>query len=58
MITIRREICRSCGACVSVCPHNALELFDAYLNHDAALCREKCGFCIAVCPLGAISEER
>lgn len=59
MITIRREVCGYCGACVSVCPGGALELIDAYLSVDSALCRPKCKLCSTVCPLGAIlrSEE-
>ncbi|HJJ61026.1 MAG TPA: 4Fe-4S binding protein [Methanocorpusculum sp.] len=59
MITIRREVCGYCGACVSVCPSGALELIDAYLSVDSRLCKPKCKLCSTVCPLGAIlrSEE-
>ncbi|MCP1662394.1 MAG: 4Fe-4S dicluster domain-containing protein [Methanocalculus sp. MSAO_Arc1] len=57
MLTIRRDICGYCGACVSVCPEGALELIDAYLEVDSA-CIE-CGICERVCPLGAleVAEE-
>ncbi|MDO5845672.1 MAG: 4Fe-4S binding protein [Methanocorpusculum sp.] len=56
MITIHRDVCGYCGACVSVCPRGALELIDAYLTVDPALCKEKCRICQTVCPLGAISK--
>jgi len=59
MLSIRREICGYCGACVSVCPEGALELIDAYLTVDADRCRN-CGICARVCPLGAleVADER
>lgn len=59
MITIRRDVCGYCGACVSVCPRGALELVDAYLSVNDTLCKPQCRLCYTVCPLGAIlwSEE-
>ena len=59
MITIRRDVCGYCGACVSVCPRGALELVDAYLAVNDTLCKPQCRLCYTVGPLGAIlrSEE-
>ncbi|MDO5844470.1 MAG: 4Fe-4S binding protein [Methanocorpusculum sp.] len=57
MINIKRDVCAYCGACVSVCPHGALELIDAYLSVDETLCRSRCRICETVCPLGAIHQE-
>ena len=54
MITIRRDVCGYCGACVSVCPRGALELVDAYLSVNDTLCIPQCRLCFTVCPLGAI----
>jgi heterodisulfide reductase subunit A-like polyferredoxin len=53
MLQIHREICGYCGACVSVCPHGALELIDAYLTVESDTCR-CCGICTKACPLGAL----
>jgi len=53
MLTIHREICGYCGACVSVCPEGALELVDAYLTVDTGACIG-CGLCTKACPLGAL----
>lgn len=58
MITIHRDICNYCGACVSVCPKSALELIDTYLSVNTDLCKETCLFCAKICPLGAISDEK
>jgi ferredoxin len=54
---IDREKCLRCGACVSVCPVDALELAE----HGIVWDKEKCTFCQIcekACPLGAIKVER
>ncbi|MFC1712783.1 geranylgeranyl reductase family protein [Candidatus Poribacteria bacterium] len=50
---VDREICGYCGACVSVCPSNAIELVDLHLRIDESLCIG-CLACVEVCPLGAM----
>lgn len=50
---VDREICGYCGACVSVCPTNAVELVDIYLRIDPDRCIG-CLACLKVCPLGAM----
>ena len=50
---INREACGYCGACVSVCPTNALELVDIYVRQNLELCTG-CLACVKVCPVGAI----
>jgi len=50
----KSELCGYCGACVSVCPVNILELNDWRLEIQP-LC-ENCGRCIIVCPVGALEE--
>ena len=55
-LLIDRETCGYCGACVSVCPNNAIELVDAYVRSDQSLCTG-CLACVKVCPLGAITLD-
>lgn len=53
-IVVDMDICIGCGACVSVCPYNALELDE---NGKARLIWEACpdSFeCIKVCPVNCI----
>lgn len=53
---VDREICGYCGACVSVCPTNAVELVDIYLRIDPDRCIG-CLACTKVCPLGAMKLD-
>lgn len=46
-----KSICMRCGACVSVCPFNVLELEYELMVGEG--CSE-CGDCAAVCPVDAI----
>ncbi len=52
MIEVNKSKCAYCGACVGVCPVNALTLKDIEI-----VCNEKCtscGICMNACPLNAI----
>ncbi len=56
-LIIDKESCTGCGACVEVCPYDALSMED-----DVAVVNEKCTFCGAcvedVCPVDAITLEK
>lgn len=45
--------CDFCGTCVSVCPVDAIELFEARLVVDQAKCT-LCMNCVHVCPYGCL----
>lgn len=49
--------CLRCGACVSVCPENALDLKEDGLNNDTRKCT-LCGICSRVCPSRAIEVRK
>ncbi len=48
------ERCVDCGACVSICPTEALTLKDWRLEVESEKCIH-CGACVKVCPTQALS---
>ena len=46
------EKCTACGACVTACPKEAIELREGKSGTDRELC-DGCGQCVAVCPAEA-----
>ena len=57
-VAVSRELCIDCGACVSICPSQALSLDrDTFkLVFDAERC-VICGSCALVCPVSAIRVD-
>ena len=49
--------CLYCGACVGVCPSQALVLKDTKIVVYVDKCIS-CGACVAICPVGAMSLEK
>ena len=57
-IRLDKEACVHCGACVSICPTDALTLSDDY---ELILDEEECVYCkacIPACPVKALSVKR
>ena len=54
-VKVNNEKCTGCGACVDVCPVNAIKIE----NEKAVIGEEciDCGACIAQCPVEAISQQ-
>ena len=54
---VDKSKCSGCGACVSVCPYEAIEIGE---DGKATINKEKChgcGKCKEVCPFDAIEME-
>lgn len=55
-VTISKDTCIGCGACVGVCPVGALSMdADSKSQCDEGICID-CGACVACCPVEAISQ--
>ena len=57
MIIVKEDRCEVCGACVSVCPAEAIVISRDVAIIDNERCIE-CGNCIIVCPVVAVHEEK
>ena len=55
-MNVDRGLCDYCGACVGMCPTDAINLDETVIaiNEDKCI---KCEFCVIGCPTGAISAE-
>lgn len=49
---VNSDLCLRCGACVGVCPLDAIEATDSYVAPNER-CTD-CGICEKICPMGAI----
>ena len=53
MVSIEKELCVGCGACVSDCPGRAIKIEEGTAEVTRP-CIE-CGHCVAICPVKAVS---
>ncbi len=53
---VNPEKCLSCGACVSMCPVNAISFKNGKAFIDKKKCI-KCGACKSICPVNAITDD-
>jgi len=53
---VESSLCIRCGACVSVCPFDAIEALDSYVRPNERC--TNCGICKKICPVGAIEVAR
>ena len=59
MINIKENRCDFCGACISVCPPNCIEVQEASINIEHDICID-CNLCVYICPIEVleISDEK
>ena len=55
MIMVKEATCEACGACIGVCPTDAISMGASYVVIDHAACID-CGACVRVCPVAALES--
>jgi len=55
LIKYQRDNCGYCGACVTVCSQQILELTENEVTKGIGC--DECGNCTIVCPMGAFTRE-
>ncbi len=57
-VTIDRDLCVDCGACVSLCPWYAIEIKDNWeVVHLPEKCIPGCELCVTACPVKALVKR-
>ena len=56
IFVVDEELCYGCGACIALCPTNALELVDRLAIVEQQNCT-LCEHCIPSCPVFALRIE-
>ena len=52
---VNKDTCIGCGACVDMCPVQAITLVDGKASINPDIC-VSCGSCVGTCPANAIEE--
>ena len=55
MINIRENRCDYCGACVTVCPVDCIEVREDLIRIDNKTCIE-CDLCVYICPIEVLES--
>lgn len=57
-VSINRDLCVDCGACVTLCPWYAIEIKEDWsIVHLPEKCVSGCSLCVSCCPVRAISSS-
>ena len=56
MINIRENRCDYCGACVTVCPVDCIEVRESSININHPICID-CDLCVEICPIEVLESD-
>ena len=56
MINIRENMCDYCGACVTVCPVDCIEVRESSIMIDHPVCID-CDLCVEICPIDVLASN-
>ena len=56
MINIRENRCDYCGACITVCPVDCIEVRETSININHPICID-CDLCVEICPIEVLESD-
>ena len=56
MIEIWENRCDYCGACITICPVDCIEVRESSINIDNKICID-CDLCVEICPIEVLSNN-
>ena len=57
MISVNKDKCDYCSACIAVCPPDCITVKEHDLIVDNDLCIN-CNLCVKICPVEALRQEQ
>jgi len=56
MISIKENRCDYCGACITVCPVDCIEVRESSIDIEQEVCID-CDLCVIICPIEVLQSE-
>ena len=56
MINIKENKCDYCGACITVCPVDCIEVREASIQIEHTICID-CDLCVYICPIEVLESN-
>ena len=56
MINIRENKCDYCGACITVCPVDCIEVRESSIQIEQSICID-CDLCVYICPIEVLENN-
>mgnify|MGYP001228724728 FL=1 len=56
MISIKENRCDYCGACITVCPVDCIEVRESSIDIEREVCID-CDLCVIICPIEVLQSE-
>ena len=56
MINIRENKCDYCGACITVCPVDCIEVREYSIKINQSICID-CDLCVEICPIEVLESD-
>ena len=56
MIDIKENRCDYCGACITICPVDCIEVREYSINIENTICID-CDLCVEICPIEVLETR-